>query len=143
MFGTKIVFYLCIEKLRHKTMGQFSWITQDTGRSISSITPFPVTMTDNKGNKWTENDYEGYGEFDGKDYFSLLSEMNGGNGDRNHGIDLTFNGQPHLSPNLNEDPTIEWVDEEPDTCPNQGWVEYDENGDEIVDEFEDEEDEDE
>ena len=69
-------------------MGQFSWITQDTGRSISSITPFQVTMTDNKGNKWTENDYEGYGEFGGKDYFSLLSEMNGGNGDRDHGIDL-------------------------------------------------------
>ena len=113
-------------------MGQFSWITQDTGKSISSITPFQVTMTDNKGNKWTENDYEGYGEFGGKDYFSLLSEMNGGDGNRDHGIHFTFNGQPHLSPNLNEDPTIEWKNEEPDTCPNQGWVQYDENGNEIT-----------
>ena len=122
-------------------MGQFSWITQDTGRSISSITPFQVTMTDNKGNKWTENDYEGYGEFNGKDYFSLLSEMNGGDGDRNHGIDLTFGEAPHISPNLNEDPTIGWVDEKPEHCPNQGWVEYDENGNEVTEEEEYEEDE--
>jgi len=122
-------------------MGQFSWITQDTGRSISSITPFQVTMTDNKGNKWTENDYEGYGEFNGKDYFSLLSEMNGGDGDRNHGIDLTFGEAPHISPNLNEDPTIEWKDEEPDTCERQGWVEYDEDGDELPDEDEEDDEE--
>ena len=40
-------------------MGQFSWIAQDTDRSISSITPRPITMVDNKGNKWTENGYEG------------------------------------------------------------------------------------
>ena len=119
-------------------MGQFSWITQDTKRSISSITPFQVTMTDHKGNKWTENNYEGYGEFGGKDFFSLLSEMNGGNGDRNHGIDLRFSGQPYLSPNLNEDPTIEWKDKVPDDCPRQGWVEYDEDGDELPDEDEDE-----
>ena len=72
----------------------------------------------------------------GKDYFSLLSEMNGGNGDRNHGIDLTFGEAPHISPNLNEDPTIEWKDEEPDTCERQGWVEYDEDGDELPDEDE-------
>jgi hypothetical protein len=42
---------------------------------------------------------------------------------------------------LNEDPTIEWKNEVPDDCPNQGWVEYDEYGDEITDD-EDEEDED-
>lgn len=110
-------------------MGQFSWITQDTRRSISSITPFQVTMTDNKGNKWTENDYEGYGDFGGKDFYSLLSEMNGGNGDREHGIDLYFSDKPHISPNLNEDPTIEWVDKKPKRCPNQGWVEYDDDMD--------------
>ena len=135
------VLYLCIEKLKNKTMGQFSWITQDTRKSISSITPFQVTMTDNKGNKWTENDYEGYGEFSGKDFYSLLSEMNGGNGDRDHGIELSFSKEPHISPNLNEDPTIEWVDEKPEHCGRQGWVEYDENGDEITDD-EDEEEED-
>lgn len=63
-------------------MGFFSWITQDTEESIpnnySSREPFSVTMTDDKGNRWTENAYEGYGEFGGKDYYVLLSEMNGG-----------------------------------------------------------------
>jgi hypothetical protein len=99
-------------------------------------------MTDNKGNKWTENDYEGYGEFGGKDFYSLLSEMNGGNGDRDHGIDLWFGKEPFLSPNLTEDPTHEWTNEErPYDCPNQGWVEYDENGNEITDEEDEEEDE--
>jgi len=124
-------------------MGQFSWLTQDTGRSISSITPFPVTMTDHKGNKWTENNYEGYGEFGGKDFYELLSEMNGGNGDRNHGIDLSFGTEPFISPNLNEDPTIEWVDyDQPESCDRQGWVEYDESGEEC-NEFDEDEDEEE
>lgn len=112
-------------------MGQFSFKTQDTKRSISSITPFEVTMIDNKGNKWTENGYEGYGEFGGKDFYSLLSEMNGGNGDRYHGLDLWFGNEPFISPNLNEDSTIDWIDEKPNDCDRQGWVEYDDNGEEI------------
>lgn len=62
-------------------MGFFSWITQDTGKSIAnrhSVRPtFPVTMTDNKGNKWHEKNYDGYGEFGGKDYYELIAEMNG------------------------------------------------------------------
>jgi len=62
-------------------MGYFSWITQDTNRSIancnSSRKPFSVTMTDDKGNKWEENHYEGYGIFGGKDYYQLVAEMNG------------------------------------------------------------------
>ena len=125
-------------------MGQFSWITQDTHRSISSITPFPVTMTDNEGNKWTENNYEGYGEFDGCDFYELLSKMNGGNGDRGHGIDLWFGSEPFLSPNLTEDPNHEWTNEErPYDCPNQGWVEYDGNGNEITDEETEKDEEDE
>lgn len=57
-------------------MGFFSWKTQDTNRSIansySNRRTFPVTMTDDKGNKWTENDYEGYGKFGGKDFMNLL-----------------------------------------------------------------------
>ncbi len=61
-------------------MGFFSWITQDTNRSIPSSysdrPTFPVTMTDDKGNKWTEDNYEGYGEFVGKDYYQLIAEMN-------------------------------------------------------------------
>ena len=46
-------------------MGFFSWKTQDTDRSIannySNKSVFSVTMTDNKGNRWHEHNYEGYG----------------------------------------------------------------------------------
>jgi hypothetical protein len=62
-------------------MGLFSWITQDTVRSIpsrySERETFPVTMSDNKGNRWVETEYEGYGVFGGKDYYQLVAEMNG------------------------------------------------------------------
>ena len=36
-----------------------------------------VTMFDDKGNKWQEKGYDGYGEFGGKDYYELLADMNG------------------------------------------------------------------
>lgn len=62
-------------------MGFFSWKTQDTNKSISntysSRKTFKIVMTDNKGNKWIEEDYEGYGIFGGKDYYELVAEMNG------------------------------------------------------------------
>ena len=62
-------------------MGFFSWRTQDTDRSIannySTRKTFTVVMIDNKGNKWFEQSYEGYGIFGGKDYYELLAEMNG------------------------------------------------------------------
>lgn len=54
-------------------------------------------MTDDKGNKWTDDHYEGYGRFDGKDYYVLVAEMNRPeqcNGDLRHdssiGIRLAF-----------------------------------------------------
>lgn len=110
-------------------MGQFSWITQDTNKSISSTNPRPVTMQDNKGNKWTELDYEGYGVFNGKDFYQLLAEMNNMEGltgnlehDRCLGIDLYFSEKPFISPNLNNNPNIEWINRTPLDCPNQGWV---------------------
>jgi len=62
-------------------MGFFSWKTQDTDRSIantySNTKTFRVQMIDNKGNVWTETQYDGYGVFGGKDYYELLAEMNG------------------------------------------------------------------
>ena len=62
-------------------MGFFSWKTQDTDRSIantySNNKTFRVQMIDNKGNVWTETQYDGYGVFGGKDYYELLAEMNG------------------------------------------------------------------
>ncbi len=62
-------------------MGFFSWKTMDTDTSISNNYSikgvFKVDMLDDKGNVWTEPDYEGYGVFGGKDYYELLAEMNG------------------------------------------------------------------
>jgi hypothetical protein len=110
-------------------MGQFSWIAQDTQRSISSENPRPITMVDNKGNKWQENNYQGYGEFGGKDFYQLLAEINkpdqcSGNvdHDRNIGIDLYFGDEAFLSPNLYEDSTREWTNRVPADCPDQGWT---------------------
>lgn len=75
-------------------MGFFSWITTDTKRSIANVHSsrytFTVHMKDDKGNIWTEKNYDGYGMFGGKDFYELLDEMNGGNGDRQNGIYLYF-----------------------------------------------------
>jgi len=93
-------------------------------------------MTDNKGNKWHEKDYEGYGVFGGKDFYQLLAEMNNVEGltgdvdnDREFGIDLFFSadsGKPKkfIAPNLTEDAYAEWTDTIPKDCPDQGWVRY-------------------
>lgn len=113
-------------------MGFFSWMTQDTNESIpstySSRRPFTVYMTDDKGNKWREDNYEGYGNFGEKDYYELLSEMNGGPSDRRSGINMAFadgygNGyNPNVKhPNLTEDPDWKWVNEIPKSCPDQGY----------------------
>jgi len=105
-------------------MGVFSWKTQDTDRSIcctwSGRDMFPVTMTDNNGNKWTEKGYEGYGVFAGKDFYELLAEMNGKK-DREDGIALWYGDNPFLSPNLNESENVEWVNRPPDDCEFQGY----------------------
>ena len=84
-------------------MGQFSWITQDTGEAIrecygcndGNLTT--AYMHDNKGNVWEEKSYEGYGVFGGKDYYQLLAEMNNAKGltgdvdnDRLIGINLFY-----------------------------------------------------
>ncbi|MFP8488786.1 hypothetical protein ACKGJO_06760 [Gracilimonas sp. Q87] len=110
-------------------MGLFSFKTNDTERSIpttpSDREPFPVTMTDNKGNKWHEPAYYGYGEFGGKDIFELIAEMNGKE-TRDEGIVLHHSDEKALSPNLTEDPDREWVDEPLTDCPHQGFFYPDE-----------------
>ncbi|MHC4422702.1 MAG: hypothetical protein ACYS1E_19235, partial [Planctomycetota bacterium] len=72
-------------------MGMFSWLTNDTGESVTNRYTdegaLPVYLHDNKGNVWYEPDYEGYGEFGGMDYYELIAKMNGLN-TRNEGIDL-------------------------------------------------------
>ena len=42
------------------------------------------------GQVWKEEDYFGYGEFGGKDFYELLAEINGLESDRGVGIDLFF-----------------------------------------------------
>ena len=106
-------------------MGFFSWITEDTGRSIanaySGLETFKVIMTDDKGNQFAEEDYEGYGVFGGKDYHELLSEMNGGNGNRTEGIGLAHDKEKEgvKFPSLSEDG--KYREGEPKSCPDQGF----------------------
>jgi hypothetical protein len=149
-------------------MGFFSWITQDTERSISNVyterEPFKVIMLDNKGNKWVEEGYDGYGVFGGKDFYELLAEMNGVvlphnmvlEGEdyteymRSKGIDITFKDNPSgdntsgvLYPNLVESESWTWRDEGPVSCEYQGYFypeyeEDEEDDDYLVDEWEDE-----
>jgi hypothetical protein len=134
-------------------MGFFSWKTMDTDTSIpsqySNRKTFRVQMLDNKGNVWTEDSYEGYGNFGGKDFYELLAEMNGFvsqtgltyevDGEaytdeaRGFGINLAFKDNPNgiatkgvLYPNLIEQ-ADGWVYNEsgPDNCEYQGYF-YDE-----------------
>lgn len=135
-------------------MGFFSWVTQDTGKSIansySSRKPFKVVMLDDKGNRWVENNYEGYGCFNGKDFYELLAEMNGVTIDlkgekytefmRLKGIDIAFgeNGSGEhtkgvIYPNLVENPDG-WVfnPSGPSTCEYQGFF-YDDEDDDFFD----------
>ena len=128
-------------------MGFFSWNTMDTDESIanehSNRKTFRVQMMDNKGNVWTEDNYEGYGRFGGKDFYELLAEMNGFTSDktgeaytdeaRGFGIDIAFkdNGsgvgtEGVYYPNLVEQANG-WVYEMsgPDSCDYQGYF-YDE-----------------
>ena len=128
-------------------MGFFSWNTMDTDNSIanehSNRKTFRVQMMDNKGNVWTEDNYDGYGRFGGKDFYELLAEMNGFESDktgdeytdeaRGFGINLAFkdNGSGIATegvyyPNLVEKANG-WVYEigGPDNCEFQGYF-YDE-----------------
>ena len=119
-------------------------------------------MIDNKGNVWTETQYDGYGVFGGKDYYELLAEMNGFVSDkyekgtdeytneaRGFGISLAFSKDNHSGvgtegvyyPNLVEEANG-WVYEMagPDSCEFQGYFYYDEDEDENEDSWDDEED---
>jgi hypothetical protein len=136
-------------------MGFFSWNTQDTDKSIanqySNRKTFRVQMIDNKSNVWTEDSYEGYGNFGGKDFYELLAEMNGFvsqkgltyevDGEaytdeaRGFGINLAFKGNGSgvgtegvYYPNLIE-LADGWIYEMagPDSCDFQGFFYDDEN----------------
>lgn len=112
-------------------MGFFSWKTQDTNTSIanrySTKETIVVYMIDNNGNIWEEQNYEGYGEFGGKDYYELLAEMNGLGSDRIKGIELAskYDWKSHKDikyPNLVETlSNWKYTHKAPKTCKYQGY----------------------
>jgi len=131
-------------------MGFFSFLTQDTDRSIanrhSTRKTFTVYMKDDKGNVYREDNYNGYGCFDGKDFYDLLVEMNwdefqGTPADKIlikerilEARDLYFRKIHPMTeeeqeefeeglkwPSLSEDPNYEWTGMEPPRCIDQGF----------------------
>lgn len=62
-------------------MGFFSWRTSDTKRSICNVhsvrKTFTVHMVTENRRIYTEEAYQGYGEFGGKDVYVLIGELNG------------------------------------------------------------------
>jgi hypothetical protein len=147
------------------TEGQFSWMTQDTGQQIGSQdeNKIPVYMFDDKGKYYYENDYDGYGEFGGKDYYDLVAEMNGYTADdaekfggtfgelRGVGIKLAFgelepkNGGPVLFPALVTKPDkFNYKSHnfavEAETDPNQSWYEPEEDEEDNSFDLDDDED---
>lgn len=109
-------------------MGFFSWKTQDTNRSIanneSNRPTFTVYMVNPEtGEYWREDDYEGYGEFGGKDFYELVAELNGKE-DRGDGIDIALLGnKDYISPILVEDLSKwkQFVGQKPKECRFQGY----------------------
>jgi len=117
-------------------MGCFSWVAQNSDRSIIingyGTRRFPsrtAYMWDNKGRRWKQPQYEGYGIFGEKDYFVLLAEMNKDydvtvpdSVKREDGINLEFeiNNQYILYPNLTDCKEWTWRNQKPIACFNQG-----------------------
>lgn len=109
-------------------MGFHSFITNDTNRSVSNLHSvrgaFVVYLKDNQGNVWYEDLYDGYGKFGGKDFYELLAEMNGLGSDRSKGIDMVYDPERRgqiIWPNIDEEESIEWRNEEPKQCEYQGF----------------------
>ena len=138
-------------------MGFFSWNTCDTGESIanncSTRPTFTVHMIAPDGRVFTEPDYEGYGEFGGKDFHELLAELNGLAPDRSLGIDLTFKNNPNgdNTPGVIYPKFVEILEDDvvaqynslpnPESCEAQGFFYSDEEEDDWEDEDEDYDDE--
>jgi hypothetical protein len=119
-------------------MGCFSFITADTKKSIRLDKPFTVYLTAPDGRQWREDEYEGYGEFGGKDIFELVAELNG-KITRSEGIDLLFENDtlgrflPEkglLLPTITETAKDPFRFGYPEDCPKQGCFEDEEDEDE-------------
>jgi len=110
-------------------MGFFSWYTQDTNKSIankySSRPTFTVYMVNplDLNEYYKEDNYNGYGEFGGKDYYELLAEINDLGSDRIKGIELAFDNTKNIEyPILVErlENAIN-ITGKPKNCENQGF----------------------
>jgi hypothetical protein len=135
-------------------MGFFSWNTCDTGESIANVystrPTFTVHMITPDGRVFTEENYDGYGEFGGKDFLELLAELNGLGSDRNAGIDLSFKDNPSGddTPGVIYPKLVEFLEDDvvaqynnlpnPESCEMQGFF-YGGDDDEEEDEWEEEE----
>jgi len=116
-------------------MGQFSWMTIDTGEQVYNDYDKEVYyLLAPGGKKWEEEDYEGYGVFGGKDAYQLVAELNCPekcNGDVDHdrriGIDIACYDEPHsklkFPIRITTDPDAKYEDYEgfSESDPNQGW----------------------
>jgi len=114
-------------------MGWFSWVAQNSDRSIIinglGTRKYPSRtcyMWDNKGRRWREPEYQGYGDFGGKNYHVLLAEMNKDYDDdvddetkRWDGIDMEGR-EGILHPNLTDCRIWTWRNDMPMSCKNQG-----------------------
>ena len=150
------------------TEGQFSWMTMDTDEQIGSETEntIEVYMVDNMGNEYFEPEYDGYGNFGGKDYYDVLATMNGFTQEdvgiknkkghettelRSIGIDLAFEllepkeGEV-LFPALVTNPAMVgsgWdFTQQPENDPNQSWYVGDEDEGDDWGDYDDEDDDD-
>jgi hypothetical protein len=85
------------------------------------------------GNGADVQDYDGYGEFGGKDYYELLAELNGAGQDREMGITIAFKDNPSgdNTPNVIYPKLVEFLDQDvetqynrlpnPKSCKHQGY----------------------
>jgi hypothetical protein len=102
------------------------------------------------GQVFTEDDYEGYGIFGGRDFYELIAELNGLAGDREACINLVFNGNPtgdntegviypKFVEELEDDIKAQWAKlPNPISCPAQGYFYWDDDDDDEWSELDEE-----
>ncbi len=122
-----------------------SWFTLDTGRTITSVyserPTFAVYMHTPDGRVWREDNYGGYGEFGGKDYYVLLAELNGiVSADpermRSIGVTIGVGNTALVYPILTESPVYEGAfDVQCPACPDGGEGDDSEDLDELVEAY--------
>lgn len=125
-------------------MGFFSWFTTE-GYSISNKFTnrgaLPVYMYLPDGEVYFEPNYEGYGEFAGFDFYTVLAQLNlpelqltgDTDTDRQLGIDLEFsdNPGPLVYPRFSIYANQKYDNlKNPKTCPDQGYFYSDDEDEE-------------